>query len=157
MHNPHNISNIHYIDICAFDFNQTCIFCKHSQKVECQCIMSKKKTTIGVFLSTFGYVRFRTWGKVNRLHSRCCGSFHKFLIILNYSWLRLPGLNVKCRIYFIASSARNHCHVLGFTPLDSVTSLIHILSKADIICMRISPNSANVTRPRQGITTWLSY
>ena len=59
--------------------------------------------------------------------------------------------------YFILSSARNCCRVVEFRLLDSVRSLIHILSKPDIICMRISPNSADVTRPRQGITTWLSY
>lgn len=60
----------------------------------------------------------------------------------------------KIHVYF---TPRSHRHVIGFIPLDSVASLIHILSNPDIICMRISPKSANVTHSRQGITTGLSY
>lgn len=36
--------------------------------------------------------------KVNRLHSWCCRSSRKFLIILNYSWFLVASLNVKCHI-----------------------------------------------------------
>lgn len=106
-------------------------------------------------------VLLRCKEKINRLHSWCCPHptpLHKkkkILIILNYSWYWWQGASVKFGIYFI--SGKPAIMPVGFRPLDSVTSLIHILSKPDVICIRMSPNSVDVTRPRQGITTRLSY
>lgn len=78
----------------------------------CVCVFNNR---LCVVLLEFGYVLFRTSEKVNRLH--CCGSSRKILIILNYSWYWLPGLNVKCRIYFILSCARETTVMrLGLDP-----------------------------------------
>lgn len=98
----------------------------------------------------FGFVLFRSSERVNMLYQQCTNPSL-------FGTIPSVGGQVRMSKIRVDFTRRSHRHVLGFSPSDGVTSLIHILSSPDIICMRISPKSANVTRPRQGITTGLSY
>lgn len=98
----------------------------------------------------FGFVLFRSSERVNMLYQQCTNPSLFGTIPSVSGQVRMS----KIRVDF---TRRSHSHVLGFSLSDGVTTLIHILSSPDIICMRISPKSVNVTCPRQGITTGLSY